>query len=73
MNPPRGNFSPSMDVYVHHFSCDLVGDRSEKGQYQVIEREGLLGIVEADGSQEGDDDRSGTNHPFPGDSVGRAR
>jgi hypothetical protein len=33
------------DVYVHHFSGDLVGYRSESGLYKVIEKEGLLGIV----------------------------
>jgi ribonuclease BN (tRNA processing enzyme) len=36
------------DVYLHHFSCDLVGYRSQKGDYKVIEKDGLLGIVKRD-------------------------
>ena len=41
------------DVYVHHFSCDLVGYASGKGAYQVIEKDGLLGVVPADRAEEG--------------------
>ena len=37
------------DVYVHHFSCDLVGYRSTSGAYKVIEKGGLLGVVKTDG------------------------
>ncbi|MBN1102886.1 MAG: hypothetical protein JXL84_05660 [Deltaproteobacteria bacterium] len=36
------------DVYVHHFACNMVGYRSQRGAYKVIERDALLGIVEAD-------------------------
>jgi hypothetical protein len=36
------------DVYVHHFTCDLVGYRSERGEYKVIKQDGLLGIVKRD-------------------------
>lgn len=35
------------DVYVHHFSCNMVGYRSANGAYKVIQRDGVLGIVEA--------------------------
>jgi ribonuclease BN (tRNA processing enzyme) len=40
------------DVYVHHFSRDLVGYYSEKGSHKVIKRDGLLGIAEVDGPDE---------------------
>jgi hypothetical protein len=44
----KGKLYPfDADVYVHHFSCDLVGYKSEKGAYKVIETDGLLGIVKA--------------------------
>ena len=41
------------DVYVHHFSCDLVGYRSDSGSYKVIEKDGLLGITEASNPEQG--------------------
>ena len=41
------------DVYVHHFSSDLVGYQSEKGDYKVFEKDGLLGIVKADSPVQG--------------------
>ena len=41
------------DVYVHHFSCDLVGYASGEGAFQVIEKDGLLGVVGVDGAEEG--------------------
>ncbi|MFC1892000.1 hypothetical protein ACFLZT_06370 [Thermodesulfobacteriota bacterium] len=41
------------DVYVHHFSCDLVGYKSETGAHKVIEKDGLLGIADADSDDEG--------------------
>jgi hypothetical protein len=45
----KGKLYPfDADVYVHHFSCDLVGYRSERGEYKVIEKDGLLGIVKRD-------------------------
>ena len=46
----KGKLYPfDADVYVHHFSCDLVGYKSENGAYKVIEKDDLLGIIE-DGS-----------------------
>lgn len=41
------------DVYMHHFSCDLVGYRSKSGAYKVIEMDGLLGIVESVSPEKG--------------------
>jgi len=42
----KGRLFPfNADVYVHHFSCDLVGYRSEKGAFKVIEKDGLLGVA----------------------------
>ncbi|RJR34615.1 MAG: hypothetical protein C4576_26090 [Desulfobacteraceae bacterium] len=41
------------DVYVHHFSSNMVGYRTPAGAYKVIEREGILGIVDADCEEEG--------------------
>ena len=39
------------DVYVHHFSRDLVGYRAEKGAYKVIGKNGLLGIADTGGPE----------------------
>jgi ribonuclease BN (tRNA processing enzyme) len=45
----KGRLYPfDADVYVHHFSCDLVGYRSPSGDYKVIEKDGLLGVVKTD-------------------------
>jgi len=45
----KGRLYPfDADVYIHHFTCDLVGYRSERGDYKVIEKGGLLGIVKTD-------------------------
>jgi len=45
----KGTLYPfDADVYVHHFSNNLVGYQSEKGKYKLIERDNLLGVVEAD-------------------------
>ncbi len=41
------------DVYVHHFSCDLVGYRAANGPYKIVEREGILGIVDAADREKG--------------------
>jgi ribonuclease BN (tRNA processing enzyme) len=41
------------DVYVHHFSCNLVGYRTTDGAYKLVEREGILGIVEAESPEKG--------------------
>lgn len=50
----RGTIFPfDADVYIRHWSCDMVGYRSEKGPYKVIEKDGLLGIAERDSSEEG--------------------
>jgi hypothetical protein len=50
----KGNlFTFDADVYIHHFSCDLVGYKSEKGAFKVIEVDGLLGTVQADDPREG--------------------
>ena len=50
----RGRLYPfDADVYVHHFSGDHVGYQSEKGAYKVIERGGLLGIVDVDHREKG--------------------
>ncbi len=50
----RGQLFPfDADVYVHHWSCDMVGYKSEKGAYKVIEKDELLGIAERDSSEDG--------------------
>ncbi len=50
----KGRLYPfDADVYIHHFTCDLVGYRSERGDYKVIEKGGLLGIVKTDEPGEG--------------------
>jgi hypothetical protein len=50
----RGEFHTfDADIYVHHFSSDLIGYESEDGDYKVIEKDGLLGIVEAEDPTEG--------------------
>ncbi len=41
------------DVYVHHFSCNMVGYRSETGDYKVIENDDLLGVVPANHPEKG--------------------
>jgi ribonuclease BN (tRNA processing enzyme) len=48
----KGRLHPfDADVYVHHFSRDLVGYRAENGAYKVIGNNGLLGIAEAGGPE----------------------
>ncbi|MFC1822666.1 hypothetical protein ACFL9T_08160 [Thermodesulfobacteriota bacterium] len=50
----RGTLYPfDADIYVHHFSSDFVGYKSERGAYEVVEKDELLGITEASGSTEG--------------------
>ena len=50
----RGELYPfDADIYVHHFSSDLIGYESEDGDYKVIEKDGLLGIVESADPTEG--------------------
>ncbi|MDP6179203.1 MAG: hypothetical protein QGG48_04855 [Desulfatiglandales bacterium] len=46
-------YSFDADVYLHHFSSDLVGYESKRGAYKVIEKDDLLGVVTADHPQEG--------------------
>ncbi|MBN2418486.1 MAG: hypothetical protein JXL81_03810 [Deltaproteobacteria bacterium] len=43
----RGKLFPlDADIYIRHWAKNLVGYKSEKGPYKVIEKGGLLGIVE---------------------------
>lgn len=50
----RGKLFPfDADVYIRHWTCDLVGYRSEKGAYKVIEKNELLGIAERESEEEG--------------------
>ncbi|MFC1494130.1 hypothetical protein ACFL6W_02515 [Thermodesulfobacteriota bacterium] len=50
----KGQLYPfDADVYIRHWTADLVGYKSENGGYRVIERDGLLGLVESDSSEEG--------------------
>ncbi|MFC1579832.1 hypothetical protein ACFL4N_02860 [Thermodesulfobacteriota bacterium] len=50
----RGELYPfDADIYVHHFSSDLVGYESEDGDYKVIEQDGLLGIMESEDPTQG--------------------
>ena len=50
----KGKLYPlDADVYIHHFSCDLVGYKSDEGPYKVIEKDDLLGIVEAKNPEKG--------------------
>ena len=50
----KGELFPfDADVYIRHFSCDLVGYKSDDGEYKVVERDGLLGIVEKTSNEEG--------------------
>ncbi len=46
-------YSFDADVYVHHFSGDMVGYKSKKGAYKVIEKDGLLGIVDVENPEKG--------------------
>ena len=41
------------DVYIRHWTADLVGYKSENGGYRIIEKDGLLGVIESDNSEEG--------------------
>ena len=50
----KGTLYPfDANVYIHHFSCDLVGYISENGAYKVIEKDDLLGVVDADHPEKG--------------------
>ena len=49
----KGRLYPlDADVYVKHFTSNLVGYRSPKGRYKVIKRDGLLGITSLDSPDE---------------------
>ncbi len=41
------------DIYIRHWSRNLVGYKSEKGHYKVIERDGLLGIADIESPEKG--------------------
>ncbi len=50
----RGCLYPfDADIYIRHWSRNLVGYESEDGDYKVIERDGLLGIALRDSSEKG--------------------
>jgi ribonuclease BN (tRNA processing enzyme) len=50
----KGKLYPfDADIYIHHFSTDLVGYKSKRGAYKVIEKDDLLGVVTADHPQKG--------------------
>lgn len=50
----RGELYPfDADVYIRHFSCNMVGYISEKGGYKIIEEDGLLGPVDMDSPGDG--------------------
>jgi ribonuclease BN (tRNA processing enzyme) len=50
----RGKLFPfDADIYIRHWTCDLVGYKSEKGTYKVIEKDELLGIAERESEEEG--------------------
>lgn len=41
------------DVYICQWSEDLVGYKSENGAYRIVERDGLLGLIESDSNEKG--------------------
>ena len=50
----RGLLYPfDADIYIRHWSKNLVGYESEKGDFKVIEKDGLLGIALKDSSEKG--------------------
>lgn len=50
----KGRLYPfDADVYIRHWTSDLVGYKSEDGAYRIIEKDGLLGVVESDSPEEG--------------------
>jgi len=50
----KGSLYPfDADVYIHHFACNMVGYRSRRGAYQVIEQKGFLGVMETQKSRSG--------------------
>ncbi len=50
----RGKLFPfDADFYIRHWSRNLVGYKSEKGTYKVIEKDGLLGIAELESPDKG--------------------
>ncbi|RLB85380.1 MAG: hypothetical protein DRH15_03485, partial [Deltaproteobacteria bacterium] len=50
----KGRLHPlDADIYIKHFSGHYVGYRSPDGPFKVIEKDGLLGIVEADSPGKG--------------------
>jgi ribonuclease BN (tRNA processing enzyme) len=50
----KGELFPfDADIYIRHFSGNMVGYISEKGDYKIIEKDGLLGAVDVDSPGEG--------------------
>ena len=50
----RGKLYPfDADIYVRHWSKNLVGYKSENGPFKVIEKGGLLGIAEINSPEKG--------------------
>ena len=50
----KGKLYPfDADVYIHHFSARFTGYKSKKGAFKVIEKDGMLGIVEAGSPEKG--------------------
>ncbi len=50
----RGRLYPfDADVYISHWSEEFVGYKSETGAYRIIEKDGLLRLIESDSSEKG--------------------
>jgi len=50
----KGKLYPfDADIYIKHFSGHYVGYESPEGPFNVIEKDGLLGLVEAGGGEKG--------------------
>ena len=50
----RGKLFPlDADIYIRHWSKNLVGYKSRKGPFKVIEKDGLLGVVESGSTEKG--------------------
>ena len=50
----KGRLHPlDADIYIKHFSGHYVGYKTPEGPFKVIEEDGLLGVVQADGPETG--------------------
>ncbi len=50
----RGELFPlDADIYIRHWAKNLIGYKSKDGPFKVIEKDGLLGIVEKDSTEKG--------------------